>query len=90
MKKWGDIDDVLAGLASSPYLETHGDFTQDMVDEKSARARAQYKALGIEKRYQNIVYDAQAHVFRADMRERSCDWLDRWLKGTECVLSRPV
>ena len=80
LKKWGDIDDVLAGLAPRPYLETHGDFTQDMVDEKSAKARARYKALGVEERYQSMIYDAQAHVFRADMREKSYAWFDRWLK----------
>jgi dienelactone hydrolase len=82
MAKWGDIDDVLAGLAPRPYLESHGDFTQDMVDEKSAKARARYKALGVEERYQSIIYDAGAHVFRADYREKSYDWFDRWLKGT--------
>ena len=82
MVKWGDIDDVLAGLAPRPYLETHGDFTQEMVDEKSGKARARYAALQVEVRYQSIVYDAQAHVFRADMRQKSYDWFDRWLKGT--------
>jgi dienelactone hydrolase len=80
MKAWGDIDDVLAGLAPRPYLETHGDSTQEMVDAKSEKARAQYKELRVEERYQSIVYDAQAHVFRADMREKSYEWFDRWLK----------
>ena len=79
MKGWGDVDDVLAGLAPRPYLETHGDFTQEMVDEKSAKARARYQALGVEERYQSIVYDAGAHVFRADKRAMSYAWLDRWL-----------
>lgn len=82
LKKWGDVDNVLAGLAPRAYLETHGDFTQDMVDEKSAKARARYKALGVEERYQSFIYDAQAHVFRADMREKSYTWFDRWLKRT--------
>ena len=72
---------MLAGLASRPYLVTHGDFTQDMVNEKSAKARARYKALGVEERYQSIVYDARAHVFGADMREKPYAWFDRWLKG---------
>ena len=81
MSKWGDVDDVLAGLAPRPYLETHGDFTQDMVDAKSAKARARYKELGVEERYQSIIYDAGAHVFRADMRKKSYAWFDRWLKG---------
>jgi dienelactone hydrolase len=80
MKRWGDVDDVLAGLAPRPYLETHGDFTQEMVDEKSAKARARYKALGVAERYQSIIYDAGAHVFRADMRDKSYAWFDRWLK----------
>lgn len=82
MKRWGDVDDVLAGLAPRPYLETHGDFTQEMVDQKSAKARARYEALGVGDRYRSIIYDAQAHVFRADMRARSYTWFDRWLKGT--------
>lgn len=80
MKGWGDVDDVLAGLAPRPYLETHGDFTQDMVDAKSGKARARYRELGLAERYQSIVYGAQAHVFRADMRARSYAWFDRWLK----------
>jgi dienelactone hydrolase len=82
MVTWGDVDDVLAGLAPRPYLEPHGDFTQEMVDGKSAKARARYEELGVGERYQSIVYDAQAHVFRADMRARSYEWFDRWLKGT--------
>jgi dienelactone hydrolase len=82
MKKWGDVEDVLAGLAPRPYLETHGDFTQEMVDRKSAKARARPEALGVGDRYQSIIYDAQAHVFRADMRDRSYAWFDRWLKRT--------
>jgi dienelactone hydrolase len=82
MKAWGDIDDVLAGLAPRPYLETHGDSAQEMVDAKSGKARARYKELGVEERYQSIVYGAQAHVFRADMRVKSYEWLDRWLKQT--------
>ncbi len=82
MKRWGDVDDVLAGLAPRPYLETHGDFTQEMVDRKSAKARARYKALGVADRYRSIIYDAHAHVFRADMRARSYEWFDRWLEGT--------
>ena len=81
LKRWGDIDDVLAGLAPRPYLETHGDFTQEMVDEKSAKARARYQALGVEERYQSLIYDAGAHVFRADKRAMSYAWFDRWLKG---------
>ena len=79
MAKWGDFDDVLAGLAPKPYLETHGDSTQQMVDEKSRKARARYAQLGVPERYESIAYDAQAHVFRADYRQKSYRWLDRWL-----------
>jgi dienelactone hydrolase len=81
LKQWGDIDDVLAGLAPRPFLETHGDFTQEMVDEKSRKARQRYAELGVPERYQSLVYDAKAHVFRQDMREKSYEWFDRWLKG---------
>jgi hypothetical protein len=40
MAKWGDVDNVLAGLAPRPYMETHSDFTQDMVEAESGKARA--------------------------------------------------
>lgn len=80
MAKWGDLDDVLAGLAPKPYMETHGDFTQQMVDDKSRKARARYADLGVPERYESIIYDAGAHVFRADFRLKSYRWLDRWLE----------
>ncbi|PKO22703.1 MAG: hypothetical protein CVU38_08085 [Chloroflexi bacterium HGW-Chloroflexi-1] len=81
LTQWGDMDDVLAGLAPRPFLETHGDFTQEMVDEKSRKARERYRESGVPERYESVVYDAKAHVFRKDMRERAYEWFDHWLKG---------
>lgn len=78
--QWGDVDDILAGLAPRPFLETHADMAQDMVDRKSQKAWARYAELDVPERYQSIAYGAQAHLFRADMREQSYAWFDRWLK----------
>jgi hypothetical protein len=68
-------------VLACPHLETHGDFTREMVDEKSAKARARDKALGVEERDQSLIYDAGAHVFRADKRAMPYACFDRWLKG---------
>jgi hypothetical protein len=81
MARWGDVDDVLAGLAPRPFLETQGDgpyFTPEELAELTGKARARYAALGVADRYEYVAYDA-GHVFRVDMRERSYAWLDCWL-----------
>jgi hypothetical protein len=85
---YGDAGRLPGALAihqdggNRPYLETHGELTQEMVDPKSAKPRAWYEALGASDRWQSTIYDAQAHVFRADMAARSYAWLDRWQKET--------
>ncbi len=79
MRRWGDLDDVLAGLAPRPFLETNGDYGADEIPEELiGKARARYAELGILERYQYVPYDG-GHVFRRDMRERSYEWFDRWL-----------
>ncbi len=81
LKEWGDLDDVLAGLAPRPFLETSGDYGADEVPEELvAKARARYAELGVPDRYEYIPYDG-GHIFRWDMRERSYAWFDRWLRS---------
>jgi len=79
LSEWGDIDDVLAGLAPRPFFEAHGDLTKELVDRKSQKAWARYSELGVPERYQSVAYDAQSHLFRLDMRGKSYTWFDRWL-----------
>jgi hypothetical protein len=81
LKEWGDVDDILAGLAPRPFLETRGDadyFSTSQLEELTARARARYAELGVADRYDYVAYDG-GHVFRKDMRVRSYEWFDRWL-----------
>ena len=81
LKNWGDVDDILAGLAPRPFLETEGNqgISQEMSEEKVRKARARYEELGVSERFQHVVYKG-GHVFRKDMREKSYRWFDRWLK----------
>lgn len=81
LKEWGDVNDVLAGLAPRPFLETRGDvdyFSTSEVEELTDKARARYAELGAADRYDYVGYDG-GHVFRKDMRVRSYEWFDRWL-----------
>jgi dienelactone hydrolase len=81
MAAWGDTDDVLAGLAPRPWLETRGDDASDAdAAELTAKARATYASLGAADRFAWVPY-AAGHAFRRDMRERSYAFLDRWLGG---------
>ena len=83
LRQWGDVDDVLAGLAPRPFMETQGDgpyFTPEQLTELTGKARERYDTMGVADRYEYVAYDA-GHVFRADMRERSYAWFDRWLYG---------
>lgn len=80
LREWGDIDDILAGLAPRPFLETHADLTQELADRKSRKAHQRYAELGVPDRYKCLVYEAKAHVFRRDMREQAYAWFDHWLK----------
>ena len=76
----GDMDDILAGLAPRPYLETVGDAGEGDAGflETHARARARYAELDVAERYEAVAYGA-GHIFRRDMRERSYAWFRRWL-----------
>ncbi len=78
LKRWGDFDDVLAGLYPRPFLETSADVTREANHRK---AFDRYSRGGHRERIEHIFYDAGAHIFRKDMREASYDWLDRWLRG---------
>ncbi|NIM04154.1 MAG: hypothetical protein GTN69_03045 [Armatimonadetes bacterium] len=83
LKKWGDVDDILAGLAPRPFLETRGDFAYISEEEQAglaAKARARYAELGVPDRFEYVPYDG-GHVFRKDMREKSYAWFDRWLEA---------
>jgi dienelactone hydrolase len=83
MARWGDVDDVLAGLAPRPFLETQADgpyFTPEELADLTGKARERYAALGAADRYEYVAYDG-GHAFRADMRERSYAWFDRWLRA---------
>jgi dienelactone hydrolase len=79
LKRWGDMDDVRAGLAPRPFLETTDPGSDQEMAELTGKARARYAALGVPERYQYVTYDA-LHIFRKDMRELSYAWFDRWLK----------
>jgi len=81
MKQWGDVDDILAGLAPRPFLETAGDqgIPDSMWDEKYGKARTRYEEIGHPDRFVTVIY-AGGHVFPGDMREKSYSWFDRWLK----------
>lgn len=80
--RWGDVDDILAGLAPRPYLET-GDpeETAGHTAALTGKARARYAALGVQERFSWVTY-ASGHTFRRDMRERSYAWFDRWLRDS--------
>lgn len=79
--KYGDVDDILAGLAPRPFLETSGDgLSEEMVKELTGKARARYEELAASDHYQYIQYDG-GHTFRRDMRETSYAWFDRWLRN---------
>jgi dienelactone hydrolase len=76
--RWGDLDDILAGIAPRPYSETGDAETPERSGELYGKARARYATLGVPERFAGLAYDS-GHTFRRDMRERSYAWLDRWL-----------
>ena len=79
LKRWGDMDDVRAGLAPRPFLETTDPGSDQEMAELTGKARARYAALGVPERYQYVTYEAR-HTFRKHMREMSYVWFDHWLK----------
>jgi hypothetical protein len=76
--RWGDLDDILAGIAPRPYSETGDAETPERSGELYGKAHARYATLGVPERFAGLAYDS-GHTFRRDMRERSYAWLDRWL-----------
>ncbi len=86
--RWGDQDDILAGLAPRPYLETRGDpAPPGQVAELIGKAGERYAASGVPEHFAYLTYDA-GHTFRRDMRERSYAWFDQFL--VEDVTMRPA
>jgi dienelactone hydrolase len=83
MKHWGDVDDILGGLAPKPFFECSGDqgMPTAMWDEKYQKARIGYAHLGAAERFETLVFRG-GHVFPQEMRERAYGWLDRWLRET--------
>ena len=80
MKRWGDVDEILAGLAPRPFLETRGDpWPAEMTAELTEKARARYEELGASERLEYVQYEG-GHLFAKEMREKSYAWIDRWLK----------
>ncbi len=81
LKQWGDVDDIVAGLAPRPFLETCGEQGESAEERDPlwAKVRAKYAQLGVSERLQTKVYPG-GHEFRKDMRELSYDWFDRWLR----------
>ena len=80
LKRWGDVDEILAGLAPRPFLETRGDpWPAEMTTELTQRAWARYRQMGVAERYQYVEYEG-GHLFNKEMRETSYAWFDHWLK----------
>jgi dienelactone hydrolase len=80
--RWGDVDDILAGLAPRPFLEIRGDLRAGPPGAKAAltaKAKARYADLGVPERFQYDSYRG-GHEFRKDKREKAYAWLDRWLR----------
>jgi dienelactone hydrolase len=71
LRQWGDVDDILAGLAPRPYFEAGDPGSPEEVAALTQKARVQYAALGSPENFVYTTYEAD-HTFRQDMRERSC------------------
>ena len=76
--RWGDMDDVLAGMAPRPYLETGDPDAPERSAALCGKASARYAALGVPERFASLAYGS-GHTFRRDMRDRSYAWFDHWL-----------
>lgn len=79
----GDMDDVLADIAPTPLLVTHGTddriFPPDSVRSLADVVSESYAAAGAPKRFETLFFDG-GHEFPADVRSNAYDWLDRWLE----------
>ncbi len=78
LEDWGDQDDVLAGIAPRPYMQTGDPWPPEFDEELTRKARERYAELGVPERFEWITYES-LHTFPREMRERSYTWLDRWL-----------
>lgn len=78
----GDMEDVLADVAPTPLLVTHGTedriFPPDSVRSLADTVSETYGDAGTPERFETLFFDG-GHEFPADVRSRSYDWLDRWL-----------
>ncbi len=78
IQKWGDTDDILAGLYPRPFFETSADVSKEDVHRKALKF---YTDKGNGDRIKHIFYDVNMHIFRKDMREKSYNWFDTWFKS---------
>jgi dienelactone hydrolase len=78
MAAWGDTDDVLAGLAPRPWMETDGEADGEEDAALTSKARSRYAELGVADRFVRVPHSG-GHAFPRELRERSYAFLDRWL-----------
>jgi hypothetical protein len=76
IKKWGDFDDIIAGIYPRPFLELSADIDRSKVFEKAILR--QQKEL-YKDRIKQVFYNEGKHTFRDDMREYAYSWLELWL-----------
>ncbi|WP_069650137.1 alpha/beta hydrolase family protein [Caloranaerobacter ferrireducens] len=75
--EWGDIEDILEGLAPRPFIELSSD-----VDKKEYfnKAIKKYEEMGCKECLEYDYYNAGVHIFRKDKREKCYKFIDKWLK----------
>ncbi|WP_222912899.1 prolyl oligopeptidase family serine peptidase [Natrinema sp. SYSU A 869] len=78
----GDMEAVLADVAPTPLLLTHGTadriFPPDSVRTLSGTLSEAYADAGVSDRFETLFFEG-GHEFPADVRSRAYDWLARWL-----------
>lgn len=79
----GDMEDVLAAIASTPLLVTHGRddhiFPPDSVRTLADTVSNAYYDAGAPERFETLFFDG-GHEFPTHVRSSAYDWLDRWLR----------
>ncbi len=79
LARWGDLNDVRAGLAPRAFLDTSGDrLSPPAVADLTDKARQRFAALGVAERYHYLEHDG-GHTFPPVIREYAYAWLDGWL-----------
>ncbi len=76
IKKWGDLDDVIAGIYPRPFLELSADIDRSKVFEKAVLIQQKEPDKDVIKQ---VFYNDGKHTFRKDMREEAYKWLESWL-----------